>query len=506
MKNKSLTILSVFLTLALALGETFTAYGESRTVNTVKTIMNPRRAIERLPSPQLPGGSPNGTALRAQSLQAAQLSAQLQRNTDRVHREFPVCNQMHESSGQAYSGLDSERVVVRERCYSSVQPRLAQDFIRYAAINSQSHYDSAYTQGQSRMASVIMEDLAALENLVPGRFEKFQDEYGYIYVHFPPHGQQLENPVSIGISCHYDLTPEVECSEIQPVLDSIEGRDIVRNGLGGLLGADDKCGVTIAMNLIGVEACSQSNSELFFVFCPNEDIGRAADHIDSSRFAPDMLFDLDGEGGSAVTRSNFTARGFNVLFKGHDAHPARAKELGLGDATAAAATFIAYFPAEVRPENTDGLQGYIHPWGFSQDGSDVLVQTRVRYFDPTEGERFDSMLSAALAEVVAKFPNVETEIVFDGLQYENVAYSLHPRAEQAVRQAATEAGIDIEFVDERGGTTAAMFAAKGMPGGMCIFTGQHNVHSTEEYADLREMTAAFLLMQRIISDLKVLPE
>ena len=57
------------------------------------------------------------------------------------------------------------------------------------------------------------------------------------------------------------------------------------------------------------------------------------------------------------------------------------------------------------------------------------------------------------------------------------------------------------FTDERGGTTAAMFAAKGLKGGMCLFTGQHEVHSTREYADLKEMEEAYLLMLEIIKQI-----
>ncbi|UKI45052.1 MAG: hypothetical protein L6U16_06550 [Porphyromonadaceae bacterium] len=46
-----------------------------------------------------------------------------------------------------------------------------------------------------------------------------------------------------------------------------------------------------------------------------------------------------------------------------------------------------------------------------------------------------------------------------------------------------------------------MFAAKGLKGGMCLFTGQHEVHSTREYADLKEMEEAYLLMLEIIKQI-----
>ena len=93
------------------------------------------------------------------------------------------------------------------------------------------------------------------------------------------------------------------------------------------------------------------------------------------------------------------------------------------------------------------------------------------------------------------------EVVFDGLQYENVAYTIHPKAKELVEKAARKTGKHISFADERGGTTASMFAAKCLKGGMCLFSGQHEIHSTREYDDLQEMEDAYRLMLEIIKDI-----
>ena len=82
------------------------------------------------------------------------------------------------------------------------------------------------------------------------------------------------------------------------------------------------------------------------------------------------------------------------------------------------------------------------------------MQTRVRYFDKSEGELFDRLLMGAMADVKRKFPNVKTEILYDDLQYENVAYTLHPQAQSLVENAAAKIGKTITFAHERGGTTA----------------------------------------------------
>ena len=382
---------------------------------------------------------------------------------------------------------------------SSVQKSMLDTFVKYASIVSQSDYDSICTKGQHIMALALKSDVeeAVARSKASGVKVRLSDA-NYLYVTIPANIRSA--CPTMGISCHLDVTPEAPGGRIVPVVDTRDGRTIVRTDGTTLLGADDKCGCTIAMQLIRSILSDKSikHGTLQFAFCPNEDVGRAADGIDSKFFSPDILFDLDGPEGNVVTKSNFTARGFNVKFIGREAHPGDAKAQKLGDATAAAAAFISYFPVESRPENSEGTQGYIHPWSFDKEGADVTVQTRVRYFDKSEGELFDRMLSGAIADVERKFPNVKVEIVYDDLQYENVAYTLHPRAKSLVENAAAKIGKDITFADERGGTTASMFAAKGLNGGMCVFTGQHEIHSTREYADLQEMEEAYRLMLEII--------
>lgn len=381
----------------------------------------------------------------------------------------------------------------------SVQPSMLETFVKYASIDSQSHVDSLCTQGQRNMALALKADVEeAVAKASATDVKVVLSDANYLYVDIPAN-IKADCP-SMGISCHLDVTPETVGGVIRPIVDTLNGHTIVHTDGTTLLGADDKCGCAIAIQLIRAILSNKSikHGQLLFAFCPNEDVGRAADGIDPETFSPEILFDLDGPGGNVVTKSNFTARGFDVRFIGRDAHPGDAKAQRLGDATAAAAAFISYFPVECRPERSEGSQGYIHPWNFDKKDANVTVQTRVRYFDKSEGELFDRMLAGAIADVESKYPNVQVEIVYDGLQYENVAYTLHPQAMALVENAAAKIGKNITFANERGGTTASMFAAKGLKGGMCVFTGQHEIHSTREYADLAEMEDCYSLILEII--------
>ena len=387
---------------------------------------------------------------------------------------------------------------------TNVEKEMLDTFVKYTAINSQSHDDSLYTAGEYRMALAIKADADAIvaETGAKG-VDVIMSPECYVYVDIPSNIKG--SCPTLGISCHLDVTPEIKSGEIHPVVDTRDGHTIVRTDGTTLLGADDKCGCTIAMQLVRTLLRDKKikHGRVVVAFCPREDVGHSADNIDAGIFSPDILFDLDGEEGKEVTISNFTARSFDVRFIGKEAHPGYAKAEKYGDAVAAAAEFVAFIPAEYRPENTEGEEGYIHPWSFKQKGveMDVTVKTRLRYFDKKQGELFDKILADALAQVARKFPNVTTEVLNTQMQYENVAYTLYPGIKDVVAKAAATTGKEIEFKSARGGTTAAMMAAKGQNGGLCLFTGQHEIHSTREWADLTEMAEAYDLMLQIIKDI-----
>lgn len=395
--------------------------------------------------------------------------------------------------------------------------------LKYLSVESGSEEtsDDSYpmTDGQMEMASLLKADIEALG------VNATLTEWGYVYAEVPSN-IGTEVPV-FGISCHLDYTPEAPGKGIKPSvllynggdikladgsvispsnpdgaeLPELIGKTLIHSDGTTLLGADDKNGCAIVMSVLKTALNPAfKHGKVQFVFCPNEDIGMAAEKIDTLLFNPEILFDVDGMGGHEVTTSNFTARGMKVKFIGHEAHPSEAKKQKLGDALAAAATYIANVPIKYRPENTENLEGYIHHWGLSNEGFDYVVSSRIRYFDSKEGEIFDRIIIESLEKVRTEFPNVQVEVIWDETQYDNVEYSMHPGSREIIERAAARCGQDLAFKAERGGTTAAMFTAKGLKGGMCIFSGQHNCHKVHEYACVEEMMDAYKLLLHAIDE------
>lgn len=407
--------------------------------------------------------------------------------------------------------------------------QLLQRFLSYVNIDSQSTPAFApgefpMTEGQRELAAFVADEIRGLSPDV----ECILSDDNYVYVNIPSNIGRKGVPV-LGFSCHLDVTPECKSAPVRPsVIYNYQGGDIklndstfirtdspegeaLKNCIGKtivhtdgttLLGGDDKCGMSVVVSLIETALNDRKfkHGPLQFVICPNEDIGLSAARVDTAIFNPDILFDIDGLGDRVITKSNFTAKQVIVGFKGHDAHPGSAKEMQFGDAIAAASHYIASFPLETRPERSEGLQGYIHPWSLVVDGNNCTVSVRIRYFSKDDGELYDKYLAQAWEHTASEFPFVGMELIDNSLQYENVSYSMHPESHSIVLKASEKTGIPVEFADERGGTTAAMMAAKGLNGGCCIFSGQHAVHSVYEYAVIEETYNAYLLCCAIISE------
>lgn len=428
--------------------------------------------------------------------------------------------------------------------YKTVKKQEMLDLLlKYLAVNSGSiptKEPEPMTPGQEEMARLLKSDADALGANV------FLSEWNYVYIDIPSN-LKYDVPV-LGISCHLDYNTETygpitwdKLPAIHPiVIDEYKGGDIEQApgryirvnsaegadlpGLVGttlihtdgttVLGGDDKNGCAIVMSLVKtILQKGVKHGHIQVVIAPNEDIGKAQLHIDSTYFNPDILFDVDGGGGNKIMASNFTARAFDVAFLGHDAYPGEAKALKFGDSYAASCEYTASIPLMYRPESTEGFEGYIHPHEpliekvKDENGDEQIqytVKSRIRFFDPMEGEEFDRLLKEILAKVKADFPNVQISIVTDETTYENVSLSMNPLSYTVLSRAAARLKQDIEYIPVRAGTTAAMFAAKGITAGMCLFSGQHNDHTPKEYSCLEEMMDAYKLLLYAVDEVSQL--
>lgn len=410
-------------------------------------------------------------------------------------------------------------------------------FTSYAAINSQSWEPEDPTKypitfGQEDMAELIEEELRTIgadKDLIVSR-----SDYQYVYATIPAN---CEDVASIMFMAHMDCTPECEGGEITPIvhrnynggdiqlpagitlspetpqgkhLANCVGKTIITSDGSTLLGADDKTGCTILVTLIETILNDKKlkHGDLYFVFSQNEDIGRAADYFQEEYVCgqPDIVIDVDGNDPTAFSVENFTAAGRTYRFHGKKAHPGNGFYTKYGDALTAASYFIGQLPPETHPSASKDKEGYIHCYSVSHPTDemgneiteDYLVKVRLRYFDAQEGDAFRQLLDEA-AELTAKaFPYVVTEAEPEVMQYENVAYTMYPGLGDLIIEAAEKEGVKLTPRSERGGTTAAMLAAKGQKGGPCLYSGQQAEHSVYEWTCAEDMYQMVMVAKSII--------
>lgn len=412
-------------------------------------------------------------------------------------------------------------------------------FVNYARINSQSTEGEDVTafplsMGQRQMARLVEQDLLKLaknnKNL-----QVVRSESEYVYAKLS--ATTKRKLPSIMLMAHLDITPEAPGGNIRPIvhrnyrggdivlpsgvvlspespqgkhLKECIGKTIITSDGNTLLGADDKTGCTVLVSLICNLLYGKpfEHGDLYFVFSQNEDIGRAAERFETKYVGgnPDVVIDVDGDNPHAFSVENFTAAMRVYTFHGKSAHPGEGYANKYGDALTAASYFVGQIPPYKHPSVSRGKQGYIHCYDISHPkdstgkviADDYLVKVRLRYFDKLEGDTLRQMLDSAERKTIEAFPFVKVEASPEILQYENVAYTMYPSLPDIIKKAYASLGKKVSPRSERGGTTSAMIAAKGLRGGACLFSGQQAEHSIYEWTCVEDMMDMTNILQKII--------
>lgn len=414
-------------------------------------------------------------------------------------------------------------------------------FLGFAKISSQS-VDTAdmeafpMTEGQTRMAEYLENKLQGICKGSDAVITRSADQYVYVKI---PSNMKGKSVPSVMFMAHLDVTPEAPGQNIKPIvhenydggdiqlpagivlspetpqgahLKNCKGMTIITSDGSTLLGADDKAGVTILVGLaeLLVKNKKIKHGDVYMVFSQNEDIGRAAYRFEAKYVdgSPDIVIDVDGNMPDRFSVENFTASMITYRFRGHDAHPGEGFVNKYGDALTAASYFIGQIDPAKHPSASKDKQGYIHCYSMvhptdeagKEISEDYLVKVRLRYFDKNEGDTLRHMLRDAERLAAEAYPFVKVEAGQETVQYENIAYTMYPGTADLIVKSAASAGMTMNPSSERGGTTSAMMAAKGLRGGPCIYSAQQAAHSVYEWVCVEDMVRMVLVTTDIVKN------
>jgi tripeptide aminopeptidase len=388
--------------------------------------------------------------------------------------------------------------------------------MRYVQIDTQADPASQTIPSslkQLNLSRLLVEELKDL-----GVSQAEVDNNGYVYATIPA-SPGCEHAPIICFCSHVDTAPDCSGTDVKPrriynyqgqvisypddpelfltqeahpYLKEKHGEDLIVASGKTLLGADDKAGVAIIMELAAVlmKHPHLVHGPVRILFTPDEEIGRGVDHIQMDKVNAQVGFNFDGGERGHLEGETFSADAMTFTFKGISAHPGYAKGK-LVHAIKVAAHFIDLLPKnQWSPETTEGKEPFVHPVKITGELEEAKVQFIIRDFDAQALTLHEAKLVGLAEKAVEAFPG--SSVTHNTVQqYRNMREILdqNPRIMDFCREAYRRTGLEPIEIPIRGGTDGSRLSFMGLP---CpnLFTGEMAIHSKVEYCSVQDMEAA----------------
>jgi tripeptide aminopeptidase len=286
------------------------------------------------------------------------------------------------------------------------------------------------------------------------------------------------------LNAHLDTVPPVPGVPLAPIVDG----DVVRTDGRQILGADDKAGVAVVLELVRAlqGAPFERRPTLVAVFTVAEEQGlRGAHALDVDALRCDLGFVFDGEVpvGEVIAAAVYK-EALTLTVRGRRAHAALEPEKGV-HAIAAAAEVVRAFPLGLQPDGAVANLGSVRGGGASNVVPDeVVLEGEARAFDLPRLERLlRDVRDGATAAVTASGATVEVahRRLYDGYDVPDDAPAF-----ACLRAAAPAHGLEVVKVRSIGGSDTNVFNQKGLPT-VNVGLGMHEIHSADEWIDAGDL-------------------
>ncbi|MGO3019052.1 MAG: peptidase T [Anaerococcus sp.] len=392
-------------------------------------------------------------------------------------------------------------------------------FLEYVKIDTQSDDQSKTTPSTKKqfdLANLLVSQLKEVG------VEVEMDEKAYIYATIPSNTDK--NLPTVGFVSHMDTALEVTGRNVKPQIIDYKGGDIklsdsytlrekdspsLKDLVGEklittdgttLLGADDKSGIAIIMDM--AQKLSKTDKEhgtIKIGFTPDEEIGRGADFFDVEKFGADFAYTIDGGPIGELEYENFNAASVSIDIKGKNVHPGSAKNV-MVNSLIIAHELLAMLPADQRPEHTEGYEGFYLLDEMEGNVENTHIEMIVRDFYKESFEFKKNYIKEAVDLLNKKYENA-IEIKIEDSYY-NMIEKLqdHMDIVELAKKSMEEIGITPKIQPIRGGTDGARLSFMGLP---CpnIFAGGYNFHSRFEFIPVKALYKGSELLEKIIENI-----
>ena len=220
-------------------------------------------------------------------------------------------------------------------------------------------------------------------------------------------------------------------------------------------------------------------------FTPDEEIGEGTAFFDVDGFGVECAYTVDGGAIGEIEYENFNAASAFITINGKEIHPGEAKGKMI-NAAQIAAEFDRTLPQQMRPEYTEGYEGFFHLTKLNGTVSHAEMQYIIRDHDADVFEQKKQLISAAAAYINRKYGNVLTLDIKDSYRNMKELVEPHMYLIDDAKAAFEACGVEPNVIPIRGGTDGAVLSYKGLP---CpnLSTGGLNFHSCQEYIPVQSL-------------------
>ena len=376
-------------------------------------------------------------------------------------------------------------------------------FLNYVSFDTQSVENSQTvpsTSKQLKLGKYLVEELQSL-----GIENAKIDEYGVVYGTIPSNNNHQGDV--IGFIAHMDTSPDASGKDIHPqIIKNYQGQkitlnedkklyldpeqypqllhlvhhDLITTDGTTLLGADDKAGIAIIMQMVEYLHTHPEfkHNDIQIAFTPDEEIGCGSNHFDVKYF------------------NAFSAK---VNIHGRSIHPGSAKNKMI-NSTRVAYEFDSLLPVHMRPESTEGYEGFNHLHAIQGTCEETTMDYIIRNHDLQQAKKQCQEFIDIVEFLNKKYGYQIIDLTITE-SYLNMKEALKDHmfiVEQALA-AIKENGLDAYCSPIRGGTDGARLTFMGLP---CpnLGTGGFNYHGPYEYCSLTMMEKQVEILLHILKN------
>ncbi len=321
------------------------------------------------------------------------------------------------------------------------------------------------------------------------------DSAGNLFVRVPG----ASNKCTIMLSAHMDSVPP--CEGIVPVSDERSGRPIIRSEGRTILGADDKSGIAVMLELM--EELSkdgfQNNHPLELFFSTEEEVGlNGAKGFDMSQSQAQYCYVLDGEGRvGMIFNAGPSQENLRFLCQGKASHAGISPESGIS-AIQVAARLCAQLPSGRLADDLTANLGTIRGGeGINVVPSQVEIRGEARSHSEQKLQHLLSDMQNACELAQKDFPGSEVQMIHLRRYDQFKVPADHPMISR-VEAICETLGIPPQLAPMNIGSDAHILNKNGLPT-VVLGMGFHYSHSLGEFIYCQELEQVYQIVRELVA-------